>query len=411
MLRVGYRCAVLGLLCAVIIHSALAAVSIPVVHHVSRDSQGLHPVVSDADLDAAMQRLNAAYNGMGLFFYSYEQRFIDRDDWHAGWETDKYWPDLQELSVSNALNIFHLNALKSNGRANFPFRQRDYLFVKAARLDHTTLIHEVGHYFGLIHTFSRSRRGAYCWNSADLLCDTAEDPGLPRRDFDPKTCEYLGQQQLMAMPPSRNYMSYGPASCRDHFTPEQKARIQHTLINDRFYLGQQIGEIYQQSFATVSDFPHQENFTPRPWQAFSWQNAVVGDSANWTVDPISSHSRVGPKQAQVGRHFAFLNSRAGEGAHADLLSPWYQTTELGMLQLCFHYQTEAEDHSSLALFSRTNTDSWTLLWHTGQHSNGWQQHCLTLPPAGAVQLKFSGTLGDGKASSLALDALRVSLMK
>lgn len=396
--------------------SALAAASIPVVHHVSRDSQGQEAVVSEQTIAEAMQRLNQAFAGSGLFFFSMEIRYIDRDDWYQGWDSDSYWQSLDELTVSNALNVFHLNSLSGNGRANFPFRQRDYVFVRASRLPYTTLIHEVGHYFGLLHTFSSSRFGAFCWNSGDLLCDTPYDPVESRRDFDPQSCEYIGKEPLDPVPDGRNFMSRGRSECRTHFSPEQISRMQHTLINDRFYLGHQVGGVYQQKMPTLTALPLYESFEPAPWQQFSWLNDVVTDDANWTVAPSTGTRRSGPQHgAADGRHFIYLNGSVGAGAVAHLLSPWFRLDSENKVEFCFSYHMHGATMGQLQLQQRQPGTDWHTLWQMAgeqhQADSPWSQSCIQLEATAAFQLRFRGQVGSGRHSHMALDQLRLQTIR
>lgn len=394
---------------------AWSAVSIPVVHHVSRDSQGFDAVVTAEEIAQAMVKLNQAFNDIGMFFYSKETRFIDRDDWHQGWDSDQYWPGLNELTVSNALNVFHLNSLSGNGKANFPFRQRDYVFVRASRLPYTTLIHEVGHYFGLLHTFSSSRRGAFCWNSGDLLCDTPYDPGVSRRSFDRSSCEYIGSEPLDPVPDGRNYMSRGRSECRTHFSPQQQERMLHTLINDRFYLGHQVGGVFQQRMPTVTKLPHLETFDTALWRQYSWLNDVVTDDANWTVAPVTRTRRSGPQQgAAVGRNFIYLNGSVGAGSIAHLLSPWYSSNQTQELEFCFSYHMYGSDMGQLKLQYRENDSHWHSLWSQSgeqhQSDSPWSQACVQFAPSLSFQLRFTGQVGQGRHSHMALDQLQLHLV-
>lgn len=386
--------------------------AIPIVHHVSRDSAGSLAVVTETEISEAMQRLNKAFADTGMVFYTYEVRYIDRDDWFQGWDSNKYWVSLDELTVSNALNVFHLNSLSGNGKANFPFRQRDYVFVRASRLAHTTLIHEVGHYFGLFHTFSSSRFGAFCWNSGDLVCDTPHDPVENRRDFDQKSCEYIGSEPLDPLPDGRNFMSRGRSECRTHFSPQQIARIQHTLINDRFYLGHQVGGQYQQTFKTITKYPHSESFEPTPGQQFSWLNDVVTDDANWTVAPATGTRRSGPQQGAVdGRNFIYLNGSVGVGSHANLMSPWYQFNKQQEMAMCFAYHMFGANMGKLSLQIRERQNEWRTIWELAgpqhQAESPWSQTCVKLDTTRTFQLRFTGQVGAGRYSHMALDNLRL----
>lgn len=117
--------------------------------------------------------------------------------------------------------------------------------------DRKTLLHEIGHYFSLYHTFNNAdaiqandrelvtrnftelppRLSANCATSGDFLCDTPADPrGLPNANV--SNCTYSGTavdaNGDAFLPLVNNYMDYnfcGPYA----FTPEQIQRMQNGL--------------------------------------------------------------------------------------------------------------------------------------------------------------------------------------
>merc|ERR1740130_1630806 len=97
-----------------------------------------------------------------------------------------------------------------------------------------TLTHEMGHFFGLEHTFTDGcgSKNAKCGESGDFICDTnAEaDPhygGCPASGGGtvPKSC---GKAR-----PYKSYMDYSDDACMTEFTPEQSARMRCTIATYR----------------------------------------------------------------------------------------------------------------------------------------------------------------------------------
>jgi hypothetical protein len=86
-----------------------------------------------------------------------------------------------------------------------------------------TATHEVGHYFGLYHTFQGACAPASsCYTNGDLICDTLPDQtshfGCP---LNANTCSNPD--------PITNYMEYTDDLCMEEFTPEQVNRMRCTI--------------------------------------------------------------------------------------------------------------------------------------------------------------------------------------
>lgn len=87
--------------------------------------------------------------------------------------------------------------------------------------------HEVGHYLGLLHTFSNGCPSASsCSTNGDLICDT-----------NPESSPTFGcpssRQSCGFAAPKDNYMDYADDICMQRFTPDQINRMRCTLENFR----------------------------------------------------------------------------------------------------------------------------------------------------------------------------------
>jgi len=98
----------------------------------------------------------------------------------------------------------------------------------------TTLAHELGHYFGLLHTHETSNGdelvdGSNCETAGDGICDTPADPfvlGAPITWTDPMDpCRFVFRgvdaNGQFYTPHTANVMSYYPSGCNCGFTYDQ----------------------------------------------------------------------------------------------------------------------------------------------------------------------------------------------
>lgn len=140
---------------------------------------------------------------------------------------------------SRYLNIYVVRTISGNvgGYSSFPYSppDEDGIVVRhdlfgdigtAASSGGRTTTHELGHWFGLYHTFNGGCGQDTC-QSGDLVCDTppVADPNY--------TCNLSANSCFNDIPDLpdqvRNYMDYTPDNCKNMFTQGQKNRITATL--------------------------------------------------------------------------------------------------------------------------------------------------------------------------------------
>jgi hypothetical protein len=141
--------------------------------------------------------------------------------------------------VPNTINIFYLDQIGSQelssfacGISTFPFASsadtRFIIMQKGCSTNGSTLAHEIGHFFGLLHTHETARGGelvdrSNCDSAGDLLCDTPADPNLAVTGLTGCTYEaaFTDPRGDRYLPDPSNIMSYAPASCRRRFSNDQ----------------------------------------------------------------------------------------------------------------------------------------------------------------------------------------------
>lgn len=246
------------------IYDPIVTYSIPVVVHILTDSSGTGDL-PDSVVASQIQVLNEDYQalpgtpgepGTDVKFRFYlatvdpdgnpttgvtrtadNTWFWDDGDWYTPlhWDTNRYlniytnncwnafgllgyingWPAAGIVGQPNDGVVCYYGAFGRPGAAT-PFDQG------------RTATHEVGHYFGLFHTFqgcsASTPPGCYMWG--DRICDT--NPQSPATSGCPDTLTSCGFPA-----PFHNYLDYTDDACMWEFTLEQARRMRCTIQDYR----------------------------------------------------------------------------------------------------------------------------------------------------------------------------------
>lgn len=161
--------------------------------------------------------------------------------------------------TSNFLNIYIVDNIVGNtaGFAYMPSShgiETDGIYLERFFLDSSNssftdnikvLVHEIGHYLGLFHTFGICNTNAQfeecscndnnCWFNGDMVCDTPphQNPELPMLELS-NLCDSTNDTCTSdsETDPFNNYMNYTPQSCQVEFTDGQIMRMQFMLNPD-----------------------------------------------------------------------------------------------------------------------------------------------------------------------------------
>ena len=119
------------------------------------------------------------------------------------------------------------------------------LSVSRGAINNRSLGHELGHCFGLYHTFETAfglecPDGSNCTEAGDYICDTRATPADDKymSDNTNTSCVYTGNKTIDCNganraynPEINNYMSYGRRACRLLFSPNQVSRMVWNIDN------------------------------------------------------------------------------------------------------------------------------------------------------------------------------------
>lgn len=132
-----------------------------------------------------------------------------------------------------------------------------------------TATHEVGHYFGLLHTFQGGCAPASsCSRNGDLICDTNPEGtshfGCP------------GSSSCASPDPVDNYMNYTDDLCMERFTDDQINRMRCTIEHYR-------PDLPQAPAACAAASVTARNAGPNP-NVYTATAPVIGQPVTFTVD-------------------------------------------------------------------------------------------------------------------------------
>ncbi|MES2680517.1 MAG: hypothetical protein V4635_11555 [Bacteroidota bacterium] len=225
-----------------------------IAFHVVMDSSYQWGGVSQADLDGCINSLNGAFSRICV---SFQKCFVDSiaNYTYNNWEmTATEALVLPSWNVEDVINIYLVDSI-----VGFPAGYASSVIVlEKGSASGSVPIHEMGHYFGLPHTWAETGtpnvfplpsnvgigsqeyvRRTNCYTNGDGFCDTEADcypagfdklTSLPCKHI-PGTVDGYGDYYV---PPVDNYMTYFKCGCR--FTQEQYNWMAYIILTSKLYL-------------------------------------------------------------------------------------------------------------------------------------------------------------------------------
>jgi hypothetical protein len=221
--------------------------------HIIRSTTGTLGI-SEGDVLDAIEIMNTLYEPANIQFEICSPiNYID-DNTYLETTTIEGQNLVSNYNLPNFINIYFIpKVLNPSGEAlcgnaslpnNFTTNRRIFVANSCAK-NGSTLSHEMGHFFGLLHTHSTTGGLEYverinCQTRGDGFCDTPADPELGSDNV--LNCQYIGGEYdpvgVRYMPDPSNLMSYAPKSCRTRFTPQQFAYMNLISKDDNNYLSE-----------------------------------------------------------------------------------------------------------------------------------------------------------------------------
>lgn len=225
---------------------------VSVVAHIFLDSLG-QTNITESQILQIFERVNIDFSPICISFEVCE--FL----YHENYQYDQHerepdWAEMQNLyHVNHRLNIYYVQNI------NIPMGACGYAGLGAIQnplnngvvimksgsccgLTSKTHSHELGHYFGLEHTFMDTGTtelvdASNCGTTADNICDTPADPfikGTPVANW-VNNCRFISMARdangAYYDPLVGNIMSYYPDECSCGFTDDQFRKMAQTYLN------------------------------------------------------------------------------------------------------------------------------------------------------------------------------------
>ncbi|MCP5050632.1 MAG: hypothetical protein GY940_25945 [bacterium] len=295
-----------------------ATYTIPVVFHIIHKSNGTGNI-PDARVNAQVKVLNDDYKAAQKGFNTkiqFKLAGITRtanDGWHndqdevgfkraLGWDQKKYmnvyvtssggYLGYAYLPQENSGDVYDGVVVLYNSVGG---RNNGYAPYDQGR----TLVHEVGHYLGLLHTFD----GGGCfegYTSGDLIGDTHSENA---EHYDCQQTSSCGTPDDI-----HNYMNYTEDTCMSEFTPDQANRMVCSLVNYR-------SQLYQNTAPPPPPSPVASVKVTSPNGGESW-NVGSSHTVRWTSTGTVGNVRI---QYSVNNGSSWSNiasSTANDGQHS-----------------------------------------------------------------------------------------------
>jgi Pregnancy-associated plasma protein-A len=186
----------------------------------------------DKETDPIIEHLNTQFKAANIQFYLdapienvYSSVSVDMLYGNRKLETDFF----EKHYKTEAINIYIVkNAQDVLGFTHYPDTEIQRIFVADKDLMGASLIHEMGHFMGLLHTFEgvSSANHSGCDYEGDKICDTPKDD--TKISFIENECQIYGtykdEKGEDLQPDLNNYMSYY-GTCRTTFSTQQLKRM------------------------------------------------------------------------------------------------------------------------------------------------------------------------------------------
>ena len=290
--------------------SSTAITNVPVKIHIVTDANGATNITESQILDEIDEANTFLANSFLEITVCEETNYIANNQ--------LYNFDYDDMSIlyqnnqSNIMNLYFVESINDNtiaGYTHFPQNSQYYDVIVMDNQATTnnissTLIHEFGHHFVLLHTHGTSNvpgstdeyvNGSNCATTGDRFCDTPADPLINSSNVSSVNCLYTGNATdalgQVYEPETSNIMSYSPDVCTDFFSEEQYAYMYagYHVFRGTYYECPSFNVDFDAEINESCDDYMTVNFTDTSVGATAWEWDVDGDDIVDYTDQNPSH--------------------------------------------------------------------------------------------------------------------------
>lgn len=238
-------------------------IQVPVAFHIIVNSRGEGQLTQmTTQINDQISILNNVYNKFNISFKLISTNITVNDFWfdRASYYTDinalKQMTSSLSLDPANIMNVYTLGSKQVLGEATYPWYDEkgttmDYVVINYNTLpggstsfydgnynEGKTLVHEVGHFLGLFHTFEGGNVNCDTNppNDGCVIGDQVDDTPSQRICYFSGCNEDLDSCPSPGKDPVKNFMGYNPDACMNEMTVGQGERLLQSIIKFRYYL-------------------------------------------------------------------------------------------------------------------------------------------------------------------------------
>ncbi len=204
--------------------------------------------VTQSDIDFQFDYLNEIYADAGIEFVICDSvNYVNNSELYIADSYDQY--QLRQLyNKDDIVNVYVTGDVVNNGSSVCGYAYYpgglEVVFISSSCFNNgSTLPHEMGHFFGLLHTHGSNTPnstqeladGSNGDSTGDMIADTPSDPKLSNLvDYNCNyTGDFLDNNGQPHNPDPSNIMSYSRKECRNFFSAGQLDLINYTLVTYR----------------------------------------------------------------------------------------------------------------------------------------------------------------------------------